>query len=88
MVEPGNIWERPRGLDPAALGHRVTRELYDMFSEVSGVETLVFIRDLSTNWDDVDLLQLKDRCAIVRQELDIMKRLLELPGNHEIHDSH
>lgn len=86
MIVPGNIRERPRVLDRAALGHQITCELIDMISEVMQVETLAFSR--FEDWEAVDVLQLKDRCAIVRQELDIMKRLLNLSGKDEIHDSH
>lgn len=86
MIVPGNIRERPRGLDRAALGHQITCDLIDMISEVMQVETLAFSRRNFEDWEAVDVLQLKDRCTIVRQELDIMKRLLTLPGNHEIHD--
>ena len=85
MIVPGNIRERPRGLDRAALGHQITCELIDMISEVTQVETLAFSRRNFGDWEDVDILQLKDRCTIVRQELDIMKRLLNQPGNYEIH---
>lgn len=88
MIVPGNIRERPRGLDRAALGHQITCELIEMISEVMQVESLAFSRRNFEDWETVDVLQLKDRCTIVRQELDIMKRLLTLPGNHEIHDSH
>ena len=88
MIVPGNIRERPRGLDRAALGHRITCDLIDMISEVMQVETLAFSRCNFEDWEAVDVLQVKDRCAIVLQELDIMKRLLTLPGYHEIHDDH
>lgn len=86
MIAPGNMRERPRGLDRAALGHQITCELIDMIGEVTEVETLAFSRRNFEDWEAVDVLQLKDRCTIVRQELDIMKRLLNLPRNHEIHD--
>lgn len=88
MIVPGNIRERQRVLDRAALGHQITCELIDMTSEVMQVESLALSRRNLEDWKVVDVLQLKDRCAIVRQELDIMKRLLNLPGIHEIHDSH
>lgn len=88
MIVPGNMREWPRGLDRAALGHQITCELIDMIVEVTEVETLAFSRQIREDWEAVDVLQLKDRCTIVRQELDIMKRLLNLPGDYEIHDSH
>lgn len=88
MIVPGNIVERPRDLDRAALGIQITDDLIAMISEVTAVESLAFSRYISRSWEDTDVQQLKDRCTIVLQELDIMKRLLELPGNHEIHDSH
>ena len=86
MIVPGNMRERPRGLDRAALGHRISCDLIDMISEVMQVETLAFSRRNFEDWEAVDVLQVKDRCVIVLQELDIIKRLLTLPGNHEVHD--
>lgn len=86
MIVPGNMRERPRDLDRAALGHQITCELIDLVSEVMEAETLAFSRRNFEDWRGVDVLQLKDRCAIVRQEIDIMKRLLKNPDNHEIHD--
>lgn len=88
MIEPGNMRERPRGLDRAALGYQFTDDLHDMVVETMRVRSLVLSRYTFENWDGVDLPQLKERCAIVRQELDIMNRLLKLPDKHEIHDSH
>lgn len=88
MIVPGNIRERPRGLDRAALGYQITDDLYDMVVEALQVKGLASSRCIFENWDGVELLQVKDRCAIVRQQLDIMKRLLKLPDNHEIHDCH
>lgn len=88
MIVPGNIRERPRGLDRTALGYQFTDDLYDMVVEAMRVKSMASSRYTFENWEGVDLPQLKERCIIVRQELDIMKRLLTLPGNHEIHDSH
>ena len=88
MIVPGNIRERPRGLDRSALGHQITCDLSDMVDEVMKAEITAHSRDTFEYWEGVDLLQVKDRCTIVRQELDIIKRLLKLPDNHEIHDSH
>ena len=88
MIVPGNIRERPRVLDRVALGGQISYEMILMGNESDDIVKLALSRYKKTNWNGVDLLQLKDRCAIVRQELDIMKRLLKLPGNHEIYDSH
>ena len=88
MIVPGNIRERPRGLDLAALGYQITRELDGLIDEAIDAEGLAITRIESEGWKGVDVLQLKDRCMIVRQELDIIKRLLKLSGNHEVHDSH
>lgn len=88
MIAPGNMRERPRGLDRAALGHQFVLELGNMVSEVTDIDAAAFLRYLSEDWESVDVLQLKDLCSIVRQELDIMKRLLNKPGNHEIHDGY
>jgi hypothetical protein len=88
MIVPGNIRERPRALDRVALGYQITDDLFEMVVEALGVKSLASSRCIFETWEGVDLPQVKDRCAIVRQELDIMKRLLKLPDNHEIHDSH
>ena len=88
MIVPGNIRERSLDLDRAALGYQINRELIDMIAEVKYAMSLAAARFILKDWEDVDVLQVMDRCAIVRQELDILSRLLKLPVNHEIHDDH
>ena len=86
MNEPGNIRERPRGLDRAALVTRVVNICVTMCTETFDLEMAALDLPGNSRLEDGAALEILDRLAIARAHIDIIRRILNSSIGHEIHD--
>lgn len=88
MIVPGNIRERPRVLDRAALISRVVNNIVRMCTETIQLQGSAFNLPGNSRLEDGAALEILDRLAIARAQIDIIRRILKQPDDDEIHDCH
>lgn len=88
MIVPGNIRERPRGLDRAEIIRRVVDNSVAMCTETIEVEMAAIDLPGISRLEDGAALEILDRIAIARAQIDIIMRIIKHALGHEIHDSH
>lgn len=88
MIVPGNIRERPRGLDRAALNQRVINESLTMCTESIDLELAALDLQGNSRLEEGAALEILDRLAIARAQIDIISRIIKSALGNEVHDSH
>lgn len=86
MIVPGNMRERPRGLDRAALIQRVINNSVTMCTESIDLEMAALDLLGNSRLEEGAALEILDRLAIVRAQIDIISRIIKSAIGHEIHD--
>lgn len=88
MIVPGNMRERPRGFDRAALICRVVDRSVNLCTET--IELQAAALDLLGNscLEYGAAYEAIDRLTIARAEIDIVKRIINKAISNEIHDSY
>lgn len=86
MIVPGNIRERPRGLDRAALIQRVINESVTMCTESTDLEMATLNLQGISRLEEGAALEILDRLAIVRAQIDIVSRIIKSALGDEVHD--
>lgn len=88
MIVPGNIRERPRGLDRAEIIRRVVDNSVTTCTETIELEMVALDLLGNSRLEDGAALEILDRLAIARAQIDIITRIIKNAIGHEIHDSH
>ena len=88
MIVPGNIRERPRGLDRPTIIRRVIDGSVTMCTETIELEMVALDLPGNSRLEEGAALEILDRLAIARAQIDIITRILKSATGHEIHDSH
>lgn len=88
MIVPGNIRERPRGLDRAEIIRRVVDNSVTMCTETIELEMAALDLPGNSRLEEGAAFEILDRLAIARAQIDIITRVIKNSTGHEIHDSH
>lgn len=88
MIVPGNMRERPRGLDRAALIRRMTDIIVAMCTETIELQGDAFNPLGNSRLEEGAVLEILDRLVVARAQIDIIRRIIKSATGHEIHDSH
>lgn len=88
MIVPGNIRERPRGLDRAEIIRRVFDNSMSLYSETIELETVTLDLRSNSRLEEGAAFEILDRLAIARAQIDIITRVIKNATGHEIHDSY
>lgn len=86
MIEPGNMKERPRGLDRATIMQRVINESVTMCTESIDLELAALDLQGNSRLEEGAGLEILDRLAITRAQIDIMSRIIKRALGDEVHD--
>lgn len=88
MIVPGNIRERPRGLNRAALINRMVDNVVTMCTETIELQGAAVNLLGNSRLEEGAALEVLDRLAIARAQIDIIRRIIKSAIGDEIHDSH
>lgn len=86
MIVPGNIRERPRGLDRAEIIRRVFDNSMSLYSETIELEMVTLDLPGNSRLEEGAALEILDRLAIARAQIDIISRIIKSALGHEVHD--
>lgn len=86
MIVPGNIRERPRGLDRATIIQRVINGSVTMCTETIGLEMAALDLPGNIRLEEGAALEILDRLAIARAQIDIISRIIKSALGDEVHD--
>lgn len=86
MIEPGNIRERPRGLDRAAIIQCVINRSVTMCTETFDLEMAALDLLGNSRLEEGAAIEILDRLAIARAQIDIISRIIKSALGDEIHD--
>lgn len=86
MIEPGNMKERPRGLDRAALMQRVINGSLKMRTELIDLEKAALDLPGNSRLEEGAAFEILDRLSIARAEIDIIRRIIKSALGDEVHD--
>ena len=88
MIVPGNIRERPRGLDRATIIQRVINGSETMCTESFDLEMAALDLLGNNHLEEGAAFEILDRLSIARAQIDIISRIIKSALVDEIHDSH
>ena len=85
MIDPGNMRERPRGLDRAALVTRVVNDCVMMCTETFDLEMAALELQGNSLLEEGAALELLARLAIARAQIVIIRRIIKKTDDDEVH---
>ena len=86
MIVPGNMRERPHGLDLREINIEVVDKVVTLCTEVLVLQGEVFELTGDSRLEKGAAFEVLDRLTVVRSEIDIIKRIIKNSTSHEIHN--